>query len=81
MAIKSLIEGTSFDPETTAILASAFEEVWTTVVRSGSSLPTEEGASVIREKLAMRIIATAAGGERDKARLVDDALAYLTTAG
>jgi hypothetical protein len=79
MTIDTTIQGASFDPETAAILASALEKAWGTVARSGLSFATVESAS-IREKLAKRIIATATGGERDEARLVDDALAYLTTA-
>jgi hypothetical protein len=78
MSVHSIIQGTSFDPETAAVLAAAFEAAWETIVRSGSFLATEERASETREKLAKRIIATASGGERDKVRLVDDALAFLT---
>ena len=81
MPIHSVIEGVSFDPETATVLAAAFEAAWETIVRSGSPLGAEERASETRGQLAKRIIATASGGERDKARLVDDALAFLTAPG
>jgi hypothetical protein len=73
--------GGSFDPETAALLAAALDAAWDTVVKSGSSLPSTEGAAVIRERLAKRIIETATAGERDKVRLVEDALTHLTRTG
>lgn len=71
----------SFDPETNDLLVAALDAAWALVVRSGSTLPTTEGAQVIRERLAKRIMAAATAGERDKGRLVEDALAYLTMTG
>jgi hypothetical protein len=62
----------------TDILASAFDIAWQQVKSSGSPLATAEAASVTRETLARKIIATAQAGERDKNRLVESALSSLS---
>ena len=73
----SLLGKTGFDPETTAVLASAFDLAWDTVKNSGSPLAADDQAVLTRELLAKRIIDKAQQGERDPKRLVDDALAHL----
>ena len=80
MSIASLLAETAFDPDTVALLASAFETAWDTVKKSGSPLAADDQAASTRELLAKRIIATAQKGERDTQRLVDDALAHLPAA-
>ena len=80
MSIASLLAETAFDPDTVALLASAFETAWDTVKQSGSPLAADDRAASTRELLAKRIIATAQKGERDRQRLVDDALAHLPAA-
>jgi hypothetical protein len=78
MSIVSLFGAGSFDPETTSLLASAFEAAWETVRRSGSPLAADRQASSTREILAKRIIENAKAGELDPKRLVSDALSHLT---
>jgi hypothetical protein len=46
-------------------------------IRNGGSFPSEAHANATRELLALRIIDIAQLGERDPARLRDDALLYL----
>ena len=80
MPIDSLLENAAFDLETTALLASAFDSAWDTVKKSGSPLAANENAASTRNLLAKRIIKMGQQGERDRQRLVDDALAHLTVA-
>ena len=80
MPIDSLLENAAFDLETTALLASAFDSAWDTVKKSGSPLAANENADSTRNLLAKRIIKMGQQGERDRQRLVDDALAHLTVA-
>ena len=80
MPIDSLLENAAFDLDTTALLASAFDSAWETVKKSGSPLAANENADSTRDLLAKRIIKMGQQGERDRQRLVDDALAHLTVA-
>jgi hypothetical protein len=77
MPILSLLSKTSFDPEMTDILASAFDVAWQRLQNSGSPLAAEDAAVATREALAKTIIASAQSGERDKNRLVESALSRL----
>jgi hypothetical protein len=81
MSVHSLFSPGSFDPETAALLATALDAAWDVVVKSGSPLAAADRAPFIREQLAKRIIESANTGERDKARLVEDAIAYLAARG
>jgi hypothetical protein len=78
MSIASRLADSAFDPDTVALLAAAFDSAWDTVKKSGSPLASDGQAESTRELLARRIIELGHKGERDKKRLVDDALAYLT---
>jgi hypothetical protein len=78
MPILSFLSKTSFDPELTDILASAFDVAWERIRNSGSPLAAEEAAAATRKTLAKTIIAAAQAGERDKNRLVESALSQLT---
>ena len=53
------------------------EMSWQTLMMSGSVLVASFRADQTREALALRIIDTAATGERDVTRLRDDAVAYV----
>ncbi len=53
---------TVFDPETIELLGSVLDSAW-------SSLLPEQQASISRKLVAERILAAAARGERDPARL------------
>ena len=77
MPIASLLADAAFDPDTVALLASAFDTAWNTVKKSGSPLAADGQAASTRELLAKRIIEMGHKGERDGRRLVDDALAHL----
>ena len=77
MPIFRLAKNAAFDPETTRLLVSAFNEAWESVVRSGSDFATNGQATSARLILARRIIDTAARGERDHLALVTDAVAFL----
>jgi hypothetical protein len=77
MPIAGLLANTAFDPDTVALLSSAFDTAWATLKKSGSPLAADDQAAPTREFLAKRIIAMGHKGERDRQRLVDDALAYL----
>jgi hypothetical protein len=77
MPIAQLLSQTAFDPDTVALLSSAFDTAWDTIKKSDSPLAADGQAASTRELLAKRVIATGRKGERDKQRLVDDALAHL----
>jgi hypothetical protein len=78
MAIVPLLTQSAFEPEVIDVLAAAFESAWATIEKSGSSLASPRYKRVAQEILAKRIIETAQGGERDRQRLSDDAVTYLT---
>jgi hypothetical protein len=78
MSIVSLLSQTSFDPEMTDILASAFDIAWERIKNSASPLASGEAVAATRETLAKNIIAAAHEGERDKNRLIEGALSHLT---
>jgi hypothetical protein len=79
--VPHLPDAAAFDSETTHILGLAFEAAWETVNASGSMFADASHAAQARELLAKRIIELAQEGERDHHRLVENALAYLATAG
>jgi len=70
-----IFHDSAFDPATIKILVAALDAAWSTIQRSGSPLAAEDQAASTRERLAKRIVGTARNGERDRQRLVDDALA------
>jgi hypothetical protein len=77
MNIVSILSQSSFDPEMTDILASAFDAAWERIKSSGSPLAADQTAATTRETLAKNIIAVAQTGERDKKRLIESALSLL----
>jgi hypothetical protein len=74
MPIQRLLKTATFDDEATKTLASAFDIAWGVIKRSGSTLGADHNAIATRETLANRLIAMARTGERDRQRLVNDAL-------
>jgi hypothetical protein len=75
--IDELLANAAFEPDTVALLATAFDTAWDTVRKSGSPLALEGQAAATREALAKHIIDLGKNGERDPRRLVDHALARL----
>ena len=67
----------AFDPEAIQTLASALEDAWRTVQKSGSRFARPAYARAIREVLAKRIIEVAQRGEKDKRKLAADAVKFL----
>ena len=77
MPIVRLLGKTGFDPETTKILASAFDAAWQALTISGSTFLVNPRRAKTRKVLSKRIIEMGRRGERDSDRLADDALAHL----
>ena len=75
MSILRLLGKHTFDVDTTIILASAFDAAWLSLQVSNSPVAADDRATETRDLLAQRIIEVAQRGERDKRRLVDEALA------
>ena len=73
MPIASLVEQHKLEPDATPILTAAFDQVWAKIKASGKPIANETATRTI---LAKRIIERAKEGERDVARLVEDALAH-----
>jgi hypothetical protein len=78
MTIVPLLEQSAFEPEVIEILATAFEDAWASIEKSGSSLASPRYRRVAKEIMAKHIIETAQRGERDRQRLSEDAVTYLT---
>ena len=78
MTIAPLLAESAFDPEVIAVLAAAFEDAWASIEKSGSSLASPRYKRVAQEIMAKRIIETAQRGERDRQRLFEHAVTYLT---
>ena len=74
MPIASLVKQYKLEPDTTPILTAAFDQAWAKLKASGKPIADE---TATRSILAKRIIEQAKEGERDVARLVEDALAHL----
>jgi len=68
------LEGGAFDPETTRLLGSTFDEAWKSVEASERLSTDKWHATSIRELLAKSIIAMVEQGERDPKRLAESAL-------
>jgi hypothetical protein len=78
MSIVPFLRGNAFDPTAVAILGAAFDAAWDIIHKSGGPLAGEAQAAITRERLAKRIIEMAQKGERDRQRLVENALAHVT---
>jgi hypothetical protein len=75
MSILRLLGKHTFDVDTTIILASAFDAAWLSLQISNSPVAADNRATETRDLLAQRLIEVAQRGERDKRRLVNEALA------
>jgi hypothetical protein len=75
MSILRLLGKHTFDVDTTIILASAFDAAWLSLQISNNPVAADDRAAETRGLLAQRLIEVAQRGERDKRRLVSEALA------
>jgi hypothetical protein len=78
MSILKLLGKHTFDVDTTKTLASAFDAAWLALQTSGSPFAADNRAAATRELLAERLIEIAHRGERDRQRLVAEALAQFS---
>jgi hypothetical protein len=78
MPLASLLQQHRFESNT-HLLTTAFDEAWAKVVASRSPIADESNAGAARSLLARWIIAVTHGGERDGARLIEDAMEYMAT--
>ena len=70
LAIRKLLEGASYDPETVQALCIAYD-------RAKQELHDTGQPEIVREIIAQRILDLAENGERDPSRLCAGALASL----
>lgn len=68
---------TVFDPEAIQVLASALDDAWDRIQKSGNRFARPAYARAMREVLAKRIIEAAQRGEKDKFKLAADAVKFL----
>jgi hypothetical protein len=66
-----------FDPEAIQVLASALDDAWDRLQKSGSRFARPAYARAVREVVAKRIIEAAQRGEKDKVKLAVDAVKFL----
>ena len=78
MTIVPLLDQSAFEPKSSRSWCAAFEDAWASIEKSGSSLASPRYKRVAKEIMAKRIIETAQRGERDRQRLSEDAVTYLT---
>ena len=66
----------AFDPESIQVLASALDDAWDRVEKSGSQFAGPAYSRAMREVIAKRIIETAQRGAKDPQTLADDAVRF-----
>jgi hypothetical protein len=69
---------TVFDPELIHVLASALDDAWNRIEKSGSRFARPGYARAMREVVAKRVIETAQRGVKDPTELADDAVQFFT---
>jgi len=67
-----------FDPESVQVLASALDDAWNRIQKSGSRFARPAYSRAMREVIAKRIIEMAQRGVKDPQTLADDAVRFLT---
>jgi hypothetical protein len=67
---------TVFDPELIDVMASALDDAWNRIEKSGSRFARPGYARVMREVLARRIIETVREDVKDPIELADDAVQF-----
>ena len=71
-------ESTVFDPETVQVLASALDDAWGRLERTGSRFARPAYSRVMREVVAKRIIEMAQRGVKDQGTLAADAVRFIS---
>ena len=72
-------EAAVFDPESVQVLASALDDAWARIEKTGSRFARPAYSRVMREVVARRIIEVAQRGERDQRKLAADAVKFIST--
>jgi hypothetical protein len=78
--VHRLFENKSFDPETVKAMGLAFDAAWQRLLEAGTSLASSGYAEVTREAIALHIIDAVHRGQRDVAKLQEDAVAFVLRA-
>jgi hypothetical protein len=68
---------TAFDPEFVQVLASALDDAWDKVQKSGSVFARPAYSRAMREVIAKRIVEMAQHGTKDRQELADGAVRFL----
>jgi hypothetical protein len=74
-----VLPGTVFDPEIIQILASAFDDAWDRLEKSGSRFARPGYSRAMREVIARRIVEMAQQGVTDPQALAEDAVRFVRT--
>ena len=78
--IVKLVEAeTAFDPETVQLLASAFEDAWHRLQKSGSRFARPGYSRAMREVVAKHIIERAQLGVKDPQKLAEETIVFVNT--
>ena len=75
--LKFIQPETAFDPESIQVLASALDDAWDRIQKSGSRLARPAYSHAMREVIAKRIIEMAQRGANDPQTLADDAVRFI----
>jgi len=67
----------AFDSDTISILSGALDDAWQVVEANKPAFKVDGNADGARQTLAKHIVDMAKQGERDRQRLIEDALARL----
>ena len=78
MAIVPFLPKRRSNPKSSISWPRHLKSAWASIEKSGSSLASPRYKRVAKEIMAKRIIETAQRGERDRQRLSEDAVTYLT---
>jgi len=70
---------TAFDPEIIAVLASAFEDAWDRIEKSGSRFARPGYSRAMREVIARHIIKMAQQGITDPQTLAEESVRFVRT--
>ena len=72
-----VLPGTVFDPEIIQMLASAFDDAWDRLEKSGSRFARPGYSRAMREVIAKRIVGMAQQGVTDPQALAEDAVGFV----